>query len=182
MEKVRALSTRLGVGEDRLHRRQLQMLRGDQTPGELKQRTERMAPLPTLAEVERVLGELGQLGYATRLERRPGQKEDRYAQLLGGAGDEMISQLIATQTNEQLNWGLAGALSAYAPIAFKIPLARPSALAPGPLTASAPAVGRIRPSIIRSEVVLPAPFGPRYPKTSPASTVRSTLSTAVNSP
>jgi putative spermidine/putrescine transport system permease protein len=33
--------------------------------------------------------------------------------LLGGAGDEMISQLIATQTNEQLNWGLAGALSAY---------------------------------------------------------------------
>ncbi|WP_413215881.1 ABC transporter permease [Paraburkholderia kururiensis] len=33
--------------------------------------------------------------------------------LLGGAGDEMISQLIATQTNTQLNWGLAGALSAY---------------------------------------------------------------------
>lgn len=33
--------------------------------------------------------------------------------LLGGAGDEMISQLIAQQTNEMLNWGLAGALSAY---------------------------------------------------------------------
>ncbi|MBR8190403.1 ABC transporter permease [Burkholderia vietnamiensis] len=33
--------------------------------------------------------------------------------LLGGAGDEMISQLIASQTNDQLNWGLAGALSAY---------------------------------------------------------------------
>ncbi len=33
--------------------------------------------------------------------------------LLGGAGDEMISQLIASQTNELLNWGLAGALSAY---------------------------------------------------------------------
>ena len=33
--------------------------------------------------------------------------------LLGGAGDEMISQLIASQTNEQLNWGLAGALSFY---------------------------------------------------------------------
>ncbi|WP_244818420.1 ABC transporter permease [Caballeronia sp. Lep1P3] len=33
--------------------------------------------------------------------------------LLGGAGDEMISQLIAIQTNAQLNWGLAGALSAY---------------------------------------------------------------------
>jgi putative spermidine/putrescine transport system permease protein len=33
--------------------------------------------------------------------------------LLGGAGDEMISQLIAMQTNERLNWGLAGALSCY---------------------------------------------------------------------
>lgn len=33
--------------------------------------------------------------------------------LLGGAGDEMISQLISMQTNQQLNWGLAGALSAY---------------------------------------------------------------------
>ena len=33
--------------------------------------------------------------------------------LLGGAGDQMISQLIAQQTNELLNWGLAGALSAY---------------------------------------------------------------------
>jgi putative spermidine/putrescine transport system permease protein len=33
--------------------------------------------------------------------------------LLGGAGDEMISQLIAQQTNDLLNWGLAGALSAY---------------------------------------------------------------------
>ncbi|TDV15041.1 putative spermidine/putrescine transport system permease protein [Paraburkholderia caballeronis] len=33
--------------------------------------------------------------------------------LLGGAGDAMISQLIASQTNDLLNWGLAGALSAY---------------------------------------------------------------------
>ncbi len=33
--------------------------------------------------------------------------------LLGGAGDVMISQLIASQTNDLLNWGLAGALSAY---------------------------------------------------------------------
>ncbi len=62
------------------------LLRGPQTPGELKQRTERLASLPTLADVERVLGELGEGGYALRLERRPGQKEDRYAQLMGGVG------------------------------------------------------------------------------------------------
>jgi uncharacterized protein YceH (UPF0502 family) len=78
----------LGVDREHLAVLAVLLLRGPQTPGELKQRTERMAPMPTLAEVERVLSELGQLGYATRLERRPGQKEDRYAQLLGGAGDE----------------------------------------------------------------------------------------------
>ncbi|MGE0212693.1 MAG: ABC transporter permease [Parvibaculaceae bacterium] len=33
--------------------------------------------------------------------------------LLGGGGDEMISQLIALQMERQLNWGLAGALSVY---------------------------------------------------------------------
>ncbi|MGE0005830.1 MAG: ABC transporter permease [Parvibaculaceae bacterium] len=33
--------------------------------------------------------------------------------LLGGGGDEMISQLIAIQMEKQLNWGLAGALSGY---------------------------------------------------------------------
>ena len=78
----------LGLDREHLAVLSVLLLRGPQTPGELKQRSERMAPLPTLADVERVLGELGQLGYATRLERRPGQKEERYAQLLGGAGDE----------------------------------------------------------------------------------------------
>jgi putative spermidine/putrescine transport system permease protein len=33
--------------------------------------------------------------------------------LLGGAGDEMISQIVAVQMDRQLNWGLAGALSVY---------------------------------------------------------------------
>ncbi|HEY1569232.1 MAG TPA: DUF480 domain-containing protein, partial [Solirubrobacteraceae bacterium] len=56
------------------------------TPGELKTRSDRMAHLATLADVERVLGELGDKGYAERLERRPGQKEDRFRQLLGGDG------------------------------------------------------------------------------------------------
>jgi uncharacterized protein YceH (UPF0502 family) len=36
------------------------------------------------AEVEQVLEQLGERGYARRLARRPGQKEDRFAQLLGG--------------------------------------------------------------------------------------------------
>ncbi len=60
------------------------LLRGPQTPGELKSRTERMASLASLDDVERVLAELADRGYARRLERRPGQKEDRFTQLLGG--------------------------------------------------------------------------------------------------
>jgi uncharacterized protein YceH (UPF0502 family) len=81
----------LGLDREHLAVLAVLLLRGPQTPGELKQRIERMAPMSTLAEVERVLSELGELGYATRLERRPGQKEDRYAQLLGGAGDELAA-------------------------------------------------------------------------------------------
>ncbi len=67
------------------------LLRGPQTPGELKQRTERMAPLSTLADVEVVLAELDERGYARRLARRPGQKEDRFEQLLGGSHAEPVS-------------------------------------------------------------------------------------------
>ena len=60
------------------------MLRGPQTPGELKQRAERLHPFATLAEIEGVLGGLIERELVARLERRPGQKEERYAHLLGG--------------------------------------------------------------------------------------------------
>jgi uncharacterized protein len=74
----------LGLGRAELAVLAVLLLRGPQTPGELKQRTERMAPLGSLADVERVLGVLGERGYARRVPRRPGQKEDRFEQLLGG--------------------------------------------------------------------------------------------------
>jgi uncharacterized protein len=75
----------LGLGRDELAILGVLLLRGPQTPGELKSRSERMAPLDSLAEVERVLGVLAEREYAVRLARRPGQKEDRFQQLLGGA-------------------------------------------------------------------------------------------------
>ena len=58
------------------------MLRGPQTPGELKQRTERMHAFGELAHVHETLAELIERGLVRRLERRPGHKEERYAQLL----------------------------------------------------------------------------------------------------
>ncbi|MDQ6834603.1 MAG: YceH family protein [Actinomycetota bacterium] len=75
----------------KLDRRQLAVLsvlilRGPQTAGELKLRSERMAPLDSLSsDVEGVLDELEHRGYGRRLSRRPGQKEDRFEQVLGGS-------------------------------------------------------------------------------------------------
>ena len=60
------------------------MLRGAQTPGELKQRTERMHAFGDLAAVHETLERLIARGLIARLERRPGHKEERYAQLLQG--------------------------------------------------------------------------------------------------
>lgn len=60
------------------------MLRGAQTPGELKQRTERLEGFADLATVQEVLERLIGRGFVIRHPRRPGQKEDRYEQVLGG--------------------------------------------------------------------------------------------------
>ena len=51
-----------------------------------------------------------------------------------------------------------------------------------PRTVAVPPLGRINPRIIRSVVVLPAPFGPRNPQISPRRTVISTSLTASRSP
>jgi uncharacterized protein YceH (UPF0502 family) len=60
------------------------MLRGAQTPGELKGRTERLYPFGSLEDVQRTLDGLIERELAARLPRRPGQKEERFVQLLGG--------------------------------------------------------------------------------------------------
>jgi uncharacterized protein YceH (UPF0502 family) len=74
------------------------MLRGPQTAGELNTRTARWATFEGIADVERQLDALlardsGSL--VARLPRRPGQKEQRYAQLLGGAMPEVDGDCVA---------------------------------------------------------------------------------------
>ncbi len=78
----------LGLGQEQLAALAVLLLRGAQTPGELKVRTERMAELGSLTEVETVLDGLIERGYVRRLERRPGQKEERFADVLGEPGEE----------------------------------------------------------------------------------------------
>jgi uncharacterized protein len=63
------------------------MLRGAQTTGEIKTRTVRLFEFSDLMQVETTLEALGTRqpdALATRLPRRPGQKEARYAHLLSG--------------------------------------------------------------------------------------------------
>ena len=59
------------------------MLRGAQTPGELKQRVERLYPYASLEDVQKALDALADAELVERLPRRPGQSQDRWRQLLG---------------------------------------------------------------------------------------------------
>jgi uncharacterized protein YceH (UPF0502 family) len=63
------------------------MLRGAQTPGELKQRSERMHAFGDLASVHETLDALIERELVERLERRPGHKEERYGELLSAHTD-----------------------------------------------------------------------------------------------
>lgn len=62
------------------------VLRGPQTPGELRSRTQHLHNFETLAEVETILQELSlrREPLVARLPRQPGSRESRFAHLLGG--------------------------------------------------------------------------------------------------
>lgn len=79
-----ALDAALEVGEKELALVAVLLLRGAQTPGELRQRTQRYVDFASLPEVESVLEDLRHRDepLLARLDRRPGQKEHRYRHLL----------------------------------------------------------------------------------------------------
>jgi uncharacterized protein YceH (UPF0502 family) len=58
------------------------MLRGGQTPGELRQRVDRLYSFRDQGALEATLAGLIDRGFVSRHDRRPGQKEDRYAHRL----------------------------------------------------------------------------------------------------
>lgn len=100
------LDERFGLDSQSLSVLTVLMLRGPQTVGELRIRTERMADFGTLEQLE---AELERLGSGTdplvrRLPRRSGQKEERWAQLLTGA----ISELDATSDSHTRVMDTAG--------------------------------------------------------------------------
>jgi uncharacterized protein YceH (UPF0502 family) len=84
----------------------LLLLRGPQTPGELKSRSGRLHEFGDLAEVEAVLERLSEVRYpprTQRLERQPGMKEARYAHTLCGEPVAAAHAPAALSTAERIS-------------------------------------------------------------------------------
>ncbi len=84
----------------------LLLLRGPQTAGELRGRSERLHEFKTPAEVEEALASLANYEggpWVQRLERRPGEKESRWAQLLGGDVVEVsVAEVVAAEAQDRV--------------------------------------------------------------------------------
>jgi hypothetical protein len=101
------LDERFGLDERGLSLLAVLLLRGPQTVGEMRARTERMADFGSLdgvgAELERMAD--GPEPLVCRLARRPGQKEERWTQLLAGERPEI-------DTSSDIEGDAAGAAEA----------------------------------------------------------------------
>lgn len=65
------------------------LLRGPQTIGEIRGRTERLYHFNDLQEVERTLSDLEENGFVVKFERQPGRKESRFGHRFSGEQTEM---------------------------------------------------------------------------------------------
>jgi uncharacterized protein len=80
------------------------MLRGAETPGEVRSRAERLYPFDDLQQVETLLQEFceGESPLVMRLPRLAGQKEQRYMHLLGGQPDlSAWSESVPSEANSE---------------------------------------------------------------------------------
>jgi uncharacterized protein YceH (UPF0502 family) len=66
----------------------LLMLRGPQTPGAIRSRSDRLHAFDSLDMLQETLDRLCEWGHVSRLERLPGHKESRYTHLLGGEPED----------------------------------------------------------------------------------------------
>ena len=77
------------------------MLRGPQTPGELRTRTERLHRFESPEALRETLERLAARELVAGVGRRPGQKEDRYAHLLADVEQEGTEEASEDPTLEQ---------------------------------------------------------------------------------
>jgi uncharacterized protein len=88
------LDQALGLDDAQLAVLVVLMLRGGQTPGELRQRTERMHRFDSGEELDRTLGELIERELVAALPRQPGERGQRYAHLLSEGGSEAVAAAV----------------------------------------------------------------------------------------
>ena len=94
----------LGLSQQELALVAVLLLRGRQTVGELRARTERMAAFADLDDVERQLERLAEREepLVSRLARRPGQKEERWTELLGPGTAETHDDATTDDSGEEV--------------------------------------------------------------------------------
>jgi uncharacterized protein len=86
------LDQALGLSPPQLSLIAVLMLRGPQTPGELRTRTERMHRFESNEELETTMRELIERDLVAPLPRRPGERGQRYTHLLEGEGEEQAAE------------------------------------------------------------------------------------------
>lgn len=86
------LAEKLALPEDQSALLCVLLLRGEQTPGELKQRCERLHRFETLEDVDAALLSMAESGLVERLERRPGEKQVRWRQLLSANTESSVGE------------------------------------------------------------------------------------------
>jgi uncharacterized protein YceH (UPF0502 family) len=86
MKYRHTLDRELGLDDAEISLLAVLMLRGPQTPGELRARTERLHRFEDSAELDGTLERLTGRELVAGIGRRPGQREERYRQLLGDGG------------------------------------------------------------------------------------------------
>jgi uncharacterized protein YceH (UPF0502 family) len=149
-----ALDEALGLDARPLALLAVLMLRGPQTSGELRSRTERMVRFADLHEVEAELEALAGRADAlvVRLARAPGQKEDRYAHLLGAPGAPGTAAPSPASATGPVRPGDPGAVPHYP---GAVPTSRPVVGGGHPVPPGGPGVEDLRAEVdrLRAEVV-----------------------------
>jgi uncharacterized protein YceH (UPF0502 family) len=89
MKYRQTLDQALGLDEAEISVLAVLMLRGAQTPGELKTRTERLHGFGEISELTGTLRRLMERGLIANLGKRAGQREERYTHLLADPADQI---------------------------------------------------------------------------------------------
>ncbi|MDQ1533666.1 MAG: hypothetical protein QOF28_1427, partial [Actinomycetota bacterium] len=141
------LDETMGLDRSELAVVTLLLLRGPQTPGELKTRSGRLYPFASLTDVEAVLERLADpaKGLVANLRRRPGQKESRWVELLTANDAEAATARVAAAPSPVASPSAAPAAVRSVPTQEPTPARpfTPSPPSPQPIPVRNPATGAV---------------------------------------